>query len=91
MTVLLNQQKTGQYLESGNQNRKEKFAIGAGFSDNALLTLFGQQMLIQGQNASNLTSDFFVEENATNIGIDELLAVRTAQACGCLLYTSRCV
>ncbi|CDH46312.1 hypothetical protein [Candidatus Contendibacter odensensis] len=82
LTVLLNQQKTGQYLESGNQNRKEKFAIGAGFSDNALLTLFGQQMLIQGQNASNLTSDFFVEENATNIGIDELLAVRTAQACG---------
>jgi hypothetical protein len=82
LTVLLTQQEAGQYLESGNQNRKEKFAIGAGFSDNVLLTLFGQQMIIKGENSSNLTSDCFIEENATNLGIDELLAVRTAQACG---------
>lgn len=53
-----------------------------GLSFNALLALFGQQMIIQGQNTSNLTSDFFVEENAINLGIDELLDVRIAQACG---------
>ena len=82
LTVLLAQQETGQYLESGNRNHKKQFSIGAGFADNALLALFGQQMIIQGQNTSNLTSDFFVEENAINFGIDELLAVRTAQACG---------
>ncbi|MCC6135436.1 MAG: hypothetical protein IT491_08670 [Gammaproteobacteria bacterium] len=88
LTVLLAQQETGEYLESGNKNQK-KFAIGAGFSDNALLVLFGQQMIIKGQNTSNLTSDFFVEENAINFGIDELLAVRIAQACGSAPLKSR--
>lgn len=82
LTVLLAQQETGEYLESGSKNQKKQFSIGAGFADNALLALFGQQMIIQGQNTSNLTSDFFVEENAINCGIDELIAVRIAQACG---------
>ena len=82
LTVLLAQQETGQYLESGNQNQVKKFPVGVGFSDNILLTLFGRQMVVRGQNYTNLNSDFFVEENAINFGIDELLAARIAQACG---------
>lgn len=83
LTVLLAQQETGQCLESSNQNQKGRFPVGTGFSENTLLTLFGRQMIVKGQNTSNLGSaDFFVEENAIDIGIDELLVVRIAQACG---------
>lgn len=80
LTVLLAQQTVGEWLELGNLNNI--FSVGTGFSNHVLLALFGRHMTIQGQHSSNLTSDFFVEEEAIDIGIDELLAVRTAQACG---------
>ncbi|NJM13291.1 MAG: hypothetical protein HC889_16725 [Synechococcaceae cyanobacterium SM1_2_3] len=65
LTVLLAQQETGQYLEPSNKNQKKQFPIGAGFSDNVLLTLFGRQMIVQGQNASNLSSDFLLKKMQT--------------------------
>ena len=79
ITVLLAQQKTGKYLESGND--QQAFSVGIKFTDNHLLKLFGRYMDIQGR-FSDLNSDVFVEEKATDIGIDELLSVRMAQSCG---------
>lgn len=80
LTVLLADQKTGEWLKSGNGN--QRFSVGTGFNSHVLLALLGRHMIIYGQHSSSLTSDFFVEEEAVDIGINELLAVRTAQACG---------
>lgn len=77
--TLLAQQKNGKYLESNNGNGL--FSVGVGFNDNKLLNLFGRCMNINGR-FSDLNSDTFVEEKATDIGIDELLSVRMAQSCG---------
>lgn len=77
--TLLAQQKNGKYLESNNGNGS--FSVGVGFNDNTLLNLFGRCMNINGR-FSDLNSDTFVEEKATDIGIDELLSVRMAQSCG---------
>jgi hypothetical protein len=79
ITTLLTQQKTGKYLESGDN--RVGFSVGMRFTDNNLLKLFGRHMDIHGR-FSDLNSDVFVEEKATDIGIDELLSVRMAQFCG---------
>lgn len=77
--TLLAQQKNGKYLEPNNRNGS--FSVGVGFNDNTLLNLFGRCMNINGL-FTDLNSDTFVEEKATDIGIDELLSVRMAQSCG---------
>lgn len=80
IVTLLAQQKTGKYLELSNRNGS--FSIGVGFSENVLLNLFGRCMNIVGDRVSSYKSDVFIEEEATDIGVDELLSVRMAQACG---------
>ena len=80
LTSLLAHQSVGEWLEPGS--RKGYFPIGVKHGDNQLLALFSRHMVIRGQYASDLTSDAFDDETATDIGIDELLAVRLAQFCG---------
>jgi hypothetical protein len=78
LVVLLAQQEAGEWLESGYSKRS--FSIGTGFTENVLLTLFERCMSIRG-HFSDLNSDAFIEVEAADISIDELLPVRIAQAC----------
>ncbi len=80
LTTLLAQQKNGEYLETSGGIKN--FNIRTGFSNHALLKLFGRNIVIQGEQASALKSDLFIEDGDFDIGIDELLAIRTAQSCG---------
>ena len=79
LTVLLANQKRGEWLEHRGRGH---FPLAVPHQDNSLLNLFGRHVSIRGIHASDLTSDVFVDESANDIGIDELLAVRLAQACG---------
>ena len=79
LTSLLARQVEGRFLEPGTGGL---FKIGvADFSENTLLALLGRDCTISGQHAANLAADTFSEE-AEDIGIDELLAIRMAMACG---------
>jgi hypothetical protein len=80
LTSLLADQGDGEWLEPGK--RKGGFPVGVAHSENRLLSLYGRHMKMRGPYASNLASDTFDEDVATDIGIDELLAVRLAGACG---------
>jgi hypothetical protein len=80
LTSILANQEKGEWLDPGP--RKTSFPVGVTHAENNLLSLFGRHMLVRGGYASDLASDTFSEESATDIGIDELLAVRLAQACG---------
>ncbi|HNH92630.1 MAG TPA: hypothetical protein PKN86_20600 [Candidatus Obscuribacter sp.] len=79
ITLLVWQEKGETLTTIGNKTR---FPVGAGnFHSNPLLTLFARGMAICGPHASDLASDRFMEEKADDLGVDELLAVRLAQAC----------
>lgn len=77
ITAILVNQKDGNVIDVKNQG-KSYFRAAAGFSENAMLSLFGRQMDISG-NITDLASDSFKE--GESIGIDELLTIRIAQAC----------
>ena len=79
LTTLLCWQEKGEFLKPGGEGR---FPVGRNFDDNPLLALFARHMAIRGPYASDLSSDGFIENLADDLGIDELLAVRLAQACG---------
>jgi hypothetical protein len=79
LTSMLANQEKGEWLEAGP--RQSWFPIRVTHTENDLLSLFGRHMSVRGQVASDLASDTFLDEAATDIGIDELLAVRLAQAC----------
>jgi len=79
LTALLAGQQTGETLTPAAD---APFRVGAeDFFQNPLLALFGRHCTIQGEHAANLASDHFREQDATDIGIDELLTVRMAQLC----------
>lgn len=80
ITAILVNQKDGNVINVQNQDRGH-FMVAAGFDKNAMLKLFGRQMDIRGNITADLASDYFIEEKEA-IGIDELLTIRTAQACG---------
>lgn len=80
LTSVLASQEKGEWLDAGS--RPVSFPVGVTHTENDLLSLFGRHMEVRGSFASDLASDSFAEEQATDIGIDELLAVRLAQACG---------
>jgi hypothetical protein len=79
LTTLLVWQDRGDALvpEAG----RSRFPVGVGFAENHLLKQFARHMTVRGV-AANLASDHFEEEAADDLGVDELLAVRLAQACG---------
>ena len=78
LTALLAWQDRDDYLMAGGRSR---FPVGGNFKENLLLAQFARHMAIRGGHASDLSSDHFNEEEAGDLGIDELLAVRLAQAC----------
>jgi hypothetical protein len=80
LTALLAWQDKGDTLLSGGD--KTHFPVGGDFSDNLLLAQFARHMVIRGPHAADLGSDRFAEDTAADLGVDELLAVRLAQACG---------
>ncbi|MBK1650311.1 hypothetical protein [Rhabdochromatium marinum] len=57
------------------------FPLAQGFISNPLLATFGRSMRIRGQHSSDVHSDWFQEETAEDLGIDELLTIRLAQRC----------
>ena len=79
LTALLAHQDAGEWIEPRGRGR---FPVGVPHADNCLLALFGRQMEIRGPHGANLGADTFNEAEAAGVGIDELLAVRMAQACG---------
>ena len=79
LSSLLAGQDCGETLVVGS--RKSNFPVGVTHGENDLLALFARSMTVQGL-ASSQTSDAFAEDAAKDVGIDELLAVRLAQACG---------
>jgi hypothetical protein len=76
IVAILSNQKDGSNLTLGGGGH---YAIGTGFKDNLLLSLFGIGTSIQGQ-PDNLRSDKFDEK--AEVGIDQVLAVRLAQTLG---------
>ena len=81
LTALLAWCPQGEHIEPGNKGM-DRFVVGDGFKSNPLLKLLARFMSIRGPLVSNLGSDNFDEATANELGIDELLAVRIAQACG---------
>lgn len=79
LTVLLAWQDRGEHLVAGG---KGFFSVGGNFDGNLLLTLFARHMVVRGSHAADLSSDRFEEEEANDVGIDELLAIKVAEACG---------
>jgi len=82
LVSLLADQEKGEYIQS-NQG-KSLFSIGSGFEENIMLNLFGRSMKIRGERPTDITSDQFLEIGPESylIGLDQLLTIRIAQACG---------
>jgi len=79
LSALLANQSTSEWIEPSKH--QGIFQMGVGFSENALLSVFGRAMEIDGY-VSNFMGDRFVEKKAREIGVEELLAIRLGQACG---------
>jgi len=79
LTGLFAHQDTGEWIEPRGRGR---FPVGVPHGDNRLLALFARQMEIRGAHGSDLGADTFIEAEAVDVGIDELLAIRMGQACG---------
>jgi hypothetical protein len=80
LTALLAWQDKGEAVTPGAG--RTRFPVGGDFGDNPLLARFARHMVIRGPHTTNLASDSFVEVEANDLGVDELLAVRLAQAVG---------
>ncbi len=76
VAIVANQEEGSSLL---NNQGKGFYTIGSGFEQNLMLSLFSSGTSIEGQQ-DNVKSDKFDE--TTEIGIDQLLAVRLAQALG---------
>lgn len=79
LIALLAWQDKGDALKAASD--KTHFPVGGNFADNLLLAQFARHMEISGPHASDRGSDRFLETDANDLGIDELLAIRLAQAC----------
>ena len=82
LVAILVRQEEGATLDAGRG--KFRYRLGVGFDDNPLLRVFGRSMAINPIEVQNNrgTADQFLEADADEIGIDELLAIRLAQHCG---------
>ena len=81
LTALLSWTSRGEHIEPGSK-AIGRYVVGDGFQTNPLLKLFARYMSVRGPLVSDLGSDSFDEAAANDLGIDELLAVRIAEACG---------
>jgi hypothetical protein len=78
LTVLLANQRVTTSLTTGNTGGS-RFAVGVGPDENLLLQMLSQGLL-QGESKNNLAGDRYDEK--TVIGVDQLLTIRLALACG---------
>ena len=81
LVAILARQEKGAVLDASQS--KGFYRLGGGFDENPLLRVFGRGMSINSDGIQNdrANADQFVENNANEIGIDELLTIRMAQAC----------
>jgi hypothetical protein len=81
IVALLAEQKKAPWVDSASKS--SRYPVEANFTDNPLLVLFGRHMKVRGEHLADLgAADYFSEAEAVDLGIDELLAIRIAQACG---------
>lgn len=84
IVAILARQEKGAVLDASQS--KGRYRLGGGFEENQLLRVFGRGMSINSGVIQNdrANADQFVEVsiNSNEIGVDELLAIRMAQACG---------
>jgi|CXWL01.1.fsa_nt_gi hypothetical protein len=78
LVALLAQQSDEPFVRPSSS--RTRFSVCLGFEDNNLLQIFGKGVSIEGSFASSMTSDKVDEDES--FGIDQLLAIRLAQACG---------
>lgn len=78
LTGTLAQQRDGMWLEPG-ENGRTRFPVGVRPEANLLLELLGGGLVV-GREISNLAADRF-DENI-ELGVDQLLTIRVAMACG---------
>lgn len=81
LTALLSWTDHGEHIDSGNKGMG-RFVVGDGFQINPLLKLFARYMSVGPRLSSDQRIEDVDEAAANDLGIDELLAVRIAQACG---------
>lgn len=82
LVAILARQEKGAVLDASQS--KGFYRLSGGFEDNPLLRVFGRGMSINPAviQSDRANADQFVEASANEIGIDELLTIRMAQACG---------
>jgi len=76
IVALLVNQPDGEHIESGRV--KSKFSAGRGIEENELLRLLGTGVYSEGKE-QNIAAEKYDE--TTDVGIDQLLTIRMAQAC----------
>lgn len=79
LVAILLHQEDGSTIQ--RSTRKSHFAVGSGYDENIILSLFGKGMEIRGPHRTDLTSDHFIE-STDSVDIDQLLTLRLAQGCG---------
>jgi hypothetical protein len=77
VAMLVNQK--GQYVQQTKENEPTWFAVGHGFANNLLLQAFHQGIVHDGLLGDRASDRF---DEATPIGLDQLLMVRLAQCLG---------
>jgi hypothetical protein len=78
IVALLADQPDGKVVEPGRQG--SRYPVGCRIEENDLLRLFAQGTEVAGDYRTSLTSDRFDEKAL--VGIDQLVTIRLAQACG---------
>jgi hypothetical protein len=79
MIVAMLADQKGEYIQQNQDPHSTWFAVGRGFEENVLLRAFHQGISRRGELGSR-TSDRF--EDATSVGLDQLLMIRVAQQLG---------
>jgi hypothetical protein len=79
MIVAMLADQKGDYIQQNQDGDRTWFTVGRGFEDNVLLRAFYQGVVHRGELGSR-TSDRF--EEATPVGLDQLLMIRLAQQLG---------
>jgi len=77
LVALIADQNQGEHVVPGNS--RGPFPVGCRVQDNELLRIFAPGIAVPSDQKSSLTSDTFDE--ATPVGLDQLVTIRIAQAC----------
>jgi hypothetical protein len=75
-------QDNGDVLQKAERGENRKYAIGVPPDRNVLLKVFGRATRSTNDNARDIKADYLDEEEASNLGIDELIMARIASTIG---------